>query len=74
MSEWISIKDKLPEYTTSVGGVPVVYVIAHFPPGLVTEAEYSNGEWRTLGVGVRPGPSHWMPLPDPPTADREQSP
>jgi len=58
MSEWISVKDRLPgDYAVLVsGGV----------------AYYADGVWYTVtgftypGVPIRWEVTHWMPLPEPP--------
>lgn len=37
----------------------------------VGEAEYRNGQWwwpNDYDGAIDPQPTHWMPLPDPPTA------
>lgn len=64
MSEWISVKDRLPEY-----GVPVLVVYR----GTVQYVTYSRdiGEWRASccdDFDPMPGRfvTHWMPLPAPP--------
>lgn len=60
MSEWISVKDRLPDDTG--------YVLAWSPRYQeVVIAWYSEEEdfWRTED-DLAPFPSHWMPLPEPP--------
>jgi len=61
MSEWISVKERLPEEW-----FPVL-VYCKFDDGGVVFTGYHSGEtWYTMG---RNGPAHiiaWMPLPEPP--------
>ena len=64
MTKWISVEDRLPEYTTQAGGIEFVHVIGHgrFGPH---EVMYCNGEW-TSQFGPGDKITHWMPLPEPP--------
>lgn len=73
MSEWISVKDRLPEQD----GWALTYCPAmlslRFPenPILVQEfTRYEEGDtaWHT-DEGGSVEPSHWMPLPEPPTGN-----
>jgi hypothetical protein len=57
-SEWISVKERLPE-----PGERVLYCYRGFVgEGYVTK----SGEWERAGIWTRYYPSHWMPLPEPP--------
>ncbi len=58
MSEWISVKDKLPHKAGK-------YVI--FMPRLTGDTRYavSYYEYKSWGVGERV--THWQPLPPPPS-------
>lgn len=60
MSEWISVKDKLPEWDTDC---LIAYKNDLFPNFRVCETHY--GGVHTNGFGIW-GVSHWMPLPEPP--------
>ena len=66
--EWISIKDKLPEYYTDVvvierNGDASWYMVAYLAIG---------GIWALAGgrriIGVV---THWMPLPEPPKEEEK---
>lgn len=70
MTEWISVEDRLPEYTTQVRGSRFVIVIANCNGGGVGEAMYEEGVWTMLG-GIPAPITHWMPLPDPPRTIHE---
>ena len=79
MSEWISVKDKLPE----AHGVYIVYVKDENSPygegiwykNIVALAEYAFGEWTWYENGneydITDIVTHWMPLPDPPRMEGE---
>ena len=57
-SEWISVKERLPE-----PGERVLYCYRGFVgEGYLTR----SGEWERAGIWTRYYPSHWMPLPEPP--------
>ena len=60
MSEWISVKDRLPEPHTKV-------LLAHTRTEMI-EAGYYMPECscETKWHGIGSVPTHWMPLPDPP--------
>lgn len=70
MSEWISVKDKLPEdernvlayYGFNRGdgdlGMRFIGVLSYF-------AFDQNRHWQHEGIGLTV--THWMPLPEPPT-------
>ena len=73
--EWISVKDRL-----SVDSVEhdyyayryYFYVLVYHKP-FIEMAYYENGEWYYAykkGLKkMRIKPTHWMPIPDPPTVD-----
>lgn len=72
MSEWISVKDRLPEE---------ICVLVVLKTGTVTVGEYSekSGDWLILDpfiIGcIDPikyyyRPTHWMPLPEPPKEEK----
>lgn len=65
MSEWISVKDRLPEgytdvlvcfITASGYHVEVTFYCDHHP-------DYGNGWYLPVNI------THWMPLPEPPEED-----
>ena len=66
MSEWIRVKDKLPEPETEV----LVYRGNHFGDIMNVYTYLGNGEWEDdYGYWARTeddGITHWMPLPEPP--------
>ena len=80
MSEWISVKDRLPEKA----GRYLVYEImpkhmhnlaAHnypYPccvPNIAYYQKYCDG-WQFNSIDDRnPNPTHWMPLPEPPISN-----
>ena len=55
MSDWISVKDRLPENEDEV----LIYM-GHYEVGW-----YSREVWRGVDEW-RLEPTHWMPLPEPP--------
>lgn len=64
MSEWISVKDRLPEikHIDSFGGYSDEVVIRYKDEGIDSfyriERNYGDSEWHGLVT-------HWMPLDDP---------
>ena len=62
--EWISVEDRLPEYTTHAAGDEFVHVIGNTALG-VAEVMYCNGVW-TSSMGIEIPVYHWMHLPEPP--------
>lgn len=68
MSEWISVKDRLPNE-----GVMVLANVEHYRPP-VSVGEFSGGHWTLVcnmgtvnDMDYDSVPSHWMPLPPPPS-------
>ena len=66
MSEWISVKDRLPE--------PFVSVLGYCPdeePLPTVHEVYMNGfgQWRSAQVYGMGNVTHWMPMPEPPKED-----
>lgn len=60
MSEWISVKDRLPENPKPVLGYRPRIKKFMF-------VEYLDGAWYSCGsILARNAISHWMPLPEPP--------
>lgn len=69
MSEWISVKDRLPTYFDDVWA----WVVFSTGEARGTETWLEdNGSW-VMGSAKNFTVTHWMPLPDPPSAvDREK--
>ena len=69
--DWISVKERLPNQSMHV----LVYPVHTFDDKSDPRVEYSwfNGEVFTLDEGWNPldGVTHWMPLPEPPSAVEE---
>jgi len=66
--KWISVKDKLPEYTAHASCFEFVAVLASDGES-VFEALYEDGSWEIYGVKTNKI-THWMPMPDPPNYPR----
>ena len=68
--EWISVKDRLPEYNTKC----LVYIPEPFYYPKIIVAYYSSTKNIWIGaegsIYYNHRPTHWMPLPSPPT-DKE---
>lgn len=64
MERWISVKERLPEDNEEV-------ICANIENGRVFALEYSRGEFRFDGEIYTHIVTHWMPLPEPPTENRE---
>ena len=67
VQEWISVKDRLPEYSND-GFADAVLVTDGFVQHM---AYFVGGEWRFAESGEIKEPmwyriTHWMPLPQPP--------
>ncbi|HAT7708271.1 TPA: DUF551 domain-containing protein [Enterobacter roggenkampii] len=65
MSEWISIKDRLPDYDVDV----LTIDINTGEHRVATRPYFSNDAWcyGVCGpVNLEFYPTHWMPLPEPP--------
>ncbi len=61
MSEWISVKDRLPETEDMY--------LCYLATGKVTEFYLNANEMsgdRKWGYGIDQEATHWMPLPEPP--------
>lgn len=78
MSEWISVKDKLPKEN----GIYIVYVqdgtsVAGWIwyDNIVVAAEYAFGGWwwceNSNDFDITNIVTHWMPLPEPPRMEGE---
>ena len=70
VQEWISVKDRLPEYSND-GFADAVLVTDGF---LQHMAYFVGGEWRFAESGEIKEPmwyriTHWMPLPKPPKGE-----
>lgn len=66
--KWISVSERLPEYTCQAGGTQFAFAIVYCNGhGLsIREAMYSEGQWSIGGHDVS-NVTHWMPMPDPPS-------
>lgn len=64
MSEWISVKDRLPEHTDPVLGLEIDYNIY----SLVERVHFKNGKskWRCCAGRGFWSVDFWQPLPQPP--------
>jgi hypothetical protein len=60
MGEWISVKDRLPDYEAEV--------LIYSPETLIDLGSYSwrFERWRGSSGALVEGITHWMPLPEPP--------
>ena len=70
VQEWISVKDRLPEYSND-GFADAVLVTDGFVQHM---AYFVGGEWRFAESGEIKEPmwyriTHWMPLPNPPKGE-----
>ena len=70
VQEWISVKDRLPEYSND-GFADAVLVTDGFVQHM---AYFVGGEWRFAESGEIKEPmwyriTHWMPLPQPPKGE-----
>ena len=70
MSEWISVKDRLPsEFETVIVGRSDDHVC----PCAREAMHRGNGKFMQSGLNIDfVNPTHWMPLPEPPS-DRGES-
>lgn len=68
MSEWISVKDRLPEFTGVFGDFAMVSddVVAISKSKGYVFADYSTMGWGDSDGDVLLDVTHWMPLPDAP--------
>ena len=70
MSEWISVKDRLPKYgkrvlTYTPGMANQITVDAYDRYYVDVDDEWYEG-WRYRGNHAKNNITHWMPLPEPP--------
>lgn len=61
MSDWISVKDRLPE--------PLEDVLVCYAGGIVG-IDWVYHDMRFAYENIYGGVTHWMPLPEPPEEDR----
>lgn len=68
MPEWISVKDRLPTQKSYV----LVYTIC---PNVECQVWFydENGHWYDECGWSRGEPTHWMPLPEPPKEDSNET-
>lgn len=67
MAEWISVKDRLPEEEKEV----LCYLGNALGKGLIV-AFRRHGDWYFDGWKC-PTVTHWMPLPEPPKEDADET-
>lgn len=67
VNEWVSVKDRLPEYFGTF-----VVALKDMNGYCSTNAayyDYSQQRWRGLPIGAEDEVTHWMPLPEPPKGE-----
>lgn len=60
---WISVKDRLPEYKAQACGVEFVYVLAYGKNIAPTICEFSGGRFKAWWADEPIDITHWMPIP-----------
>ena len=66
MSEWISVKDGLPNESLVGQEVVVCIRVRRAPFFRVTTANWWGGSCHTKKNAIWPSVAYWMPLPEPP--------
>ena len=77
MSEWISVKDRLPEskddsvlaFFGEQRSIDMVHIQDYFDD--ITDGLDENGNQRYTKWYIHQGVTHWMPLPEPPKEEME---
>ena len=78
MSEWISVVERKPPtsvFTPGQGQSPQVYVLVCDTKARMAVAwfyGYQNGSVRCVSGKAIGEVTHWMPLPSPPSAEKEE--
>ena len=69
--KWISVKDKLPEYSGEFINIKCSKMAIISNGDYVTTSFYEDGSWVDAfdGLPLEKTPTHWMPLPEPPKQD-----
>ena len=75
MSEWISVKDRLPEPFVSVlifvpSEPSPIFEAYYVSKGVFNATNIMHGNYGFLKVGD--AVTHWMPMPDPPEVEGEK--
>lgn len=65
MSEWISVKDRLPDPKVTDKNPPTVLAVKQGMVGkIICVARWNGADWIEKGKEITV--THWMPLPEPP--------
>jgi len=70
--KWISVKDRLPEFTGDFGGFALVSddVVAYSKSRGALFADYSTHGWGDENGDAPEDITHWMPLPPAPEVEQ----
>ena len=63
--EWISVKDRLPEYKIQISGIEFIPVLMADQDGGVWAGDYTSGKFYCFGIH-HPNVTHWMTFPEHP--------
>lgn len=72
MSEWISVKERLPEVWSTNDGTMVNYLV-YMPEYGVDVGNYARPANIWVCMGLPCEVTHWMPLPEPPVVVAENA-
>lgn len=65
VQEWISVKDRLPEFCVAVLAYAKYYVSVRYEPTVVRW----TGDYWCDATGIRMQVTYWMPMPQPPKGE-----